>query len=166
VLHLQAAPGPLHPAHHLLRGCALRVMPAFLFRLIFFQTVPHAGEERVVFTILHLPPSHCSFPQKRNKHILFAESFLLSVAAQLSCRPSSDFLLHLYKAQHYKLRSKPHGVHPYGPGSATADTTSTGCLMVSLAPALLLFQLSGSAWLCADIFCIPYLTKINRWNKK
>lgn len=145
-LHFQASPGLLHPAHPLLGGCchALPVMPALLFRFIFFQTAPYAEEEHGVFTILHLPPSHYSFPQKMNKNILFAESFLLSVVAQLSCGPSSDVLLHAYKARHYKPPYKPHTIQLYGPGGATEDTTSTGCSMVPLAPAMLRFSYQGA----------------------
>lgn len=168
-LHSPAAPGLLHPAHHLWGGCrcVLPVMLAFLFRFIFFQTTPYTGKERVVFTILYLPPPllppQYSFPQKMVKNILFAESDLLSVINQLRCKPSSDFLLHSYKSQQYKPPYKPHTVQLYDPGGAPADTTSTGHLMAPLAPTMLLFHLSGSTRFWADIFCISYLTKINRY---
>lgn len=145
-LHFQAAPGLLHPTHRLLGGFCLC----------------SARNASLLFSSLLGLPTTILFQRKWKKKSFVCCNFLLSVVAQLSCRSSSDFLSLSYKAQHYKLPYKPHTVQPYGPGGATADTTSTGCLMVPLAPAILLFQLSGSTRLCADIFCISYLTKINR----
>lgn len=91
------------------------------------------------FIFLITSPYHYTCPWKMNKK-KFCQ---LHVSVVSCCRPSSDFLLYSYKTQHYKPPYKPHTAQLCSPSGATADTTSTGCSAMPLAPAALLFQLSG-----------------------
>lgn len=115
--HLQATSGLFHPSHHLIGGCCL--CSAFNASLLFSYYVSL--------------PLYLSM--KKNK-IKFCQ---LHVSVVGCCRPCWDFLLHSNKAHHYK----PHRIQLCGPSGATADTTSTGCSAMPLAPAALLFHLSG-----------------------